>query len=65
MNKGNGTDDRGEGKGRDQGLDGGGALSEQGQEGDKQQEKALMGKEEAFETDIRNPESGLKDRWTL
>ena len=64
MNKGNGTDDRGEGKGRDQGLDGGGALRDQGQEGDKQQEKAL-GRGEAFETDIRNPEFTLKDRWKI
>ena len=53
MNKGNGTDDRGEGKGRDQGLDGGGALSNQGQEGDEQQEKAL-GRGEVFESGIPN-----------
>ena len=45
MSEGNWTDNRGEGDGRDQGLDGGGALGDQGQESDKEQEKALENKD--------------------
>ena len=41
MSKGNGTDDRGEGDGRGQGLDGGGGVRHQRQQGNEQQKKAL------------------------
>ena len=54
---GNGTDDRGEGDGGDQGLDGGGALGDQGQESDKEQEKALENKE-VFET-----KTMMEEKW--
>ena len=41
MRKGDGTDDGGEGDGRGQGLDGGGGVRHQRQQGDEQQKKAL------------------------
>ena len=56
---GNGTDDRGEGDGGDQGLDGGGALGDQGQESDKEQEKALENKE-VFET-----KTMMEEKWKM
>ena len=56
---GNGTDDRGEGDGGDQGLDGGGALGDQGQESDKEQEKALENK------DFFATKTMMEEKWKM